>query len=177
MSITISSAPSVSESSIKDLSKREQRIQTKEARKEARASRRAEREERRESRRAKNGDSIEIPSTPSSTDLSSLPSTPGIPAIPTSPEAVVSFPQTLNIEIPTANKTKSFSYSDLKGERIVNFAVQGKADGGSNFSVFASGKGPGAIDTEKQKESSEPASQATSDTASTASSSTIDTQA
>lgn len=130
---------SISSSTVSETSKKEKRFETKEARREAREVRRQEREARREARKAGKGQEVSIPENP-------------IPSSPTTQAgSTTTIPGQSTTPIPTPTKAKTSSISDLNGANVVNFAVQGNADGGSHFSVFASGKGPGAIDPEKAK--------------------------
>lgn len=131
MAITISSSPSLSEQTLKNLSKKSQHFESKEARRQARQERKTEKES------AKSGSSQLPPPTSPSPDPSFLTGSPS--------------PDTSSITIPEAGKSKKRELADLRGARVVNFATQGTKEG-SNFSVFASGKGPGAIDTEKKEE-------------------------
>ena len=132
MGITISSSPSVSEDSIRNISKKSKRFENKEARRADRETRRAEREAKREARKNPSSGDVSIPENNQTTP----PPSGSTSASSTTPAA--------------SPKSKSFSIGDLNGANVVNFAVQGKAGGSSDFSVFASGKGPGAIDTEKK---------------------------
>lgn len=145
MGITITSSPSVSEDSIRNISKKSQRFENKEARRADRETRRAEREARREARKNPGGGEVSIPENNQTT-----PPTSGSTSASSQTTGTQSTSGT-NSPTPAASpKSKSFSIGDLNGANVVNFAVQGKAGGSSDFSVFASGKGPGAIDTEKK---------------------------
>lgn len=147
MAITIASSPTVSESSIKDLSKKQARLETKETRRANREARREAREAKREARRAGKGNEVSIPENNGSSPNSS-------PSTQAGSGAASSTAAQTSLEIPTPAKSRSSSISDLRGANVVNFTVQGQASGGSHFSVFASGKGPGAIDPEKKKAAS-----------------------
>jgi hypothetical protein len=145
MGITITSSPSVSEDSIRNISKKSKRFENKEARRADRETRRAEREAKRESRKNPSGGDVSIPENNQTT-----PPPSGSTGTGSQTTGTQSTSGTSSTPPATSPKSKSFSIGDLNGANVVNFAVQGRAGGSSEFSVFASGKGPGAIDTEKK---------------------------